>query len=196
MNIIKNTFSRLANRISDWIISISKTTDTVLYGTFDEYLPNGGLSPEIEMIVQAGATPPGYSTPGAAAMDFYSYLPDGPITIAPGEVKSVSMGVRIHIDHPGICLLLMPRSGLGSRGLVLGNTVGLFDSDYQGLVIAMLYNRSNETFTVQHGDRVVQGAFMPLVLPELRAVSEFSANSERGSNGFGSTGVSQVQGAA
>lgn len=142
----------------------------------------------VEMKVADGATPPKYQTDGAAGADFHAHLPDGPVVIQPGETKRIGAGVSMFIGSPEWALVLMPRSGLGSKGIILANTIGLVDSDYQGEIGIMLYNRSHEPFTVKDGDRVAQGAFFPVAQAKFLRVVEFSKNTARGANGFGSTG--------
>ena len=150
--------------------------------------------PDMEIILDPGALMPSYSTDGAAAIDLRVHLTDQPpVEILPGEVKVFSVGFKIHIKDPDICMKMLPRSGLGSRGLILRNTVGLIDSDYQGKVQLGLWNRNSaggELFLISHGDRVAQAVFLPIVRPMFICVANFTDSTERGENGFGSTGVS------
>ena len=134
---------------------------------------------------------PKYQTPGSAGADFHAVVgdeADSAIAINPGQTVRVGTGIALHIESPNWSLVLMPRSGLGSKGIILANTVGLFDSDYQGEVLISLYNRSNEPFTVKNGDRVAQGVFMPVLQAAFTLADEFSSVTERGTGGFGSTG--------
>lgn len=134
------------------------------------------------------AVAPKYQTAGAAGADFHALCLDGPVEVRPGETVKVRTGIALFIGSPAWALVLMPRSGLGSKGIILANTIGLVDSDYQGEVGIMLYNRSKETFMVNHGDRIAQGCFMPVEQASFIEVSEFSQDTARGAGGFGSTG--------
>ena len=130
---------------------------------------------------------PHYATPGAAGLDLRACI-DLPLTLAPGDSELVPSGIAIHLDDPGLAAVVLPRSGLGARhGIVLGNLVGLIDSDYQGQVLVSVWNRGRESFTIQPMDRIAQLAVIPVVQVELHIVQEFAA-SERGAAGFGSTG--------
>ena len=130
---------------------------------------------------------PHYATPGAAGLDLRACL-DAPLTLAPGQSQLVSSGIAIHVGDPGHAAVILPRSGLGSKnGIVLGNLVGLIDSDYQGPLMVSLWNRSAAPFTVQPLDRVAQLVVVPVVQVEFEVVEEFAA-SARGAGGFGSTG--------
>lgn len=130
---------------------------------------------------------PHYATDGAAGMDLRACL-DGPLTIASGETKLLPTGVAIHIADPGLAAMLLPRSGLGHRhGIVLGNLVGLIDSDYQGQLMVSCWNRGNESFTIEVGERIAQLVIVPVVRATFQVVEEFHA-SERGEGGFGHTG--------
>jgi len=131
---------------------------------------------------------PHYATAGSAGMDLRACL-DAPLTLAPGETALVPSGIAVHLDDPGLAAVLLPRSGLGHKhGIVLGNLVGLIDSDYQGQVFVSVWNRGHDTFTVQVGERIAQLVFVPVVQAELEVVEEFGV-SERGAGGFGSTGL-------
>ncbi len=131
---------------------------------------------------------PRYATPGSAGLDLRALL-DEPVTIAPGETRLVRTGLAIHIANPGFAALLLPRSGLGhKKGIVLGNLVGLIDSDYQGELMISTWNRGSEPFTLEPFERLAQLVVVPVVQPEFRVVDEFDA-SERGEGGFGSTGT-------
>lgn len=130
---------------------------------------------------------PHYATPGAAGLDLRACL-DAPLTLAPGDSRLVPSGIAIHLADPGYAAIVLPRSGLGSRhGIVLGNLVGLIDSDYQGQVLVSVWNRSHEAFTIQPMDRIAQLVVVPVLQVEFQVVEEFAA-SARGSGGFGSTG--------
>jgi len=138
-----------------------------------------------------GAIIPKYQTAGAAGFDLHA-VTDGPlndILIYPGETLLISTGIAVSIDNPEWGLFLFGRSGLGKKGIGLGNGVGVIDSDYQGELGVLLKNSSDRTFRVVHGDRIAQGVFMPVSQAEFVVVSEFSSTTERGARGFGSTGV-------
>ena len=130
---------------------------------------------------------PHYATPGAAGLDLRACL-EAPLTLAPGQSQLVSSGIAIHVGDPGYAAVILPRSGLGSKnGIVLGNLVGLIDSDYQGPLMVSLWNRGSAAFTVQPLDRIAQLVVVPVVQVEFEVVEEFAA-SKRGDGGFGSTG--------
>jgi dUTP pyrophosphatase len=130
---------------------------------------------------------PGYATGGAAGMDVRACI-DGPLRIAPGESHLVSTGFAVHIEDPALAAVLLPRSGLGHKhGIVLGNLVGLIDSDYQGPVYVSCWNRGGEPFTIQPGERIAQMIFTPIVRAEFEIVEEFAATA-RNDGGFGHTG--------
>lgn len=130
---------------------------------------------------------PHYATPGAAGLDLRACI-DLPLTLAPGDSELVPSGIAIHLDDPGLAAVVLPRSGLGAKhGIVLGNLVGLIDSDYQGQVLVSVWNRGRSSFTIQPMDRIAQLVVVPVVQVELHVVQEFAA-SERGAGGFGSTG--------
>jgi dUTP pyrophosphatase len=130
---------------------------------------------------------PRYATSGAAGLDLRACL-DAPLLLDPGESYLVSSGLAIHVADPGYAAVVLPRSGLGAKnGIVLGNLVGLIDSDYQGPLMISLWNRGKEAFTIQPLDRIAQLVVVPVVQVELQVVDEFRA-SERGAGGFGSTG--------
>lgn len=132
-------------------------------------------------------TPPQYSTPGAAGLDLRACI-DAPLTLQPGESQLVPAGMAIHLADPGLAAVVLPRSGLGAKhGIVLGNLVGLIDSDYQGQLMVSLWNRGREAFTVQPLDRIAQLVVVPVLQVAFNLVEEFAA-SERGAGGFGSTG--------
>ncbi len=131
---------------------------------------------------------PAYATEGSAGLDLRALL-DEPLVIAPGETKLVRTGLAIHIGHPGYAAMILPRSGLGhKKGIVLGNLVGLIDSDYQGELMISTWNRGTETFTLEPFERLAQLVVVPVVQPTLRIVDQFE-ESARGTGGFGSTGI-------
>ena len=131
---------------------------------------------------------PEYATVASAGLDLRAAL-DQPLTLAAGETALVPSGLAIHLGDPGLCAMVLPRSGLGHKhGIVLGNGTGLIDADYQGSLMISLWNRGREAFTMQPGDRVAQLVVMPNVRATLRVVEEYDA-SERGAGGFGHTGV-------
>ena len=130
---------------------------------------------------------PEYATPGAAGLDLRACL-DEAVELPPGGTLLVPTGIAIHLADPAYAAVLLPRSGLGHKhGIVLGNLVGLIDSDYQGELKISLWNRSSESFTVEPMARVAQMVIVPVVQPEFKVVDEF-AESSRGEGGFGSTG--------
>ncbi len=132
---------------------------------------------------------PAYATSGSAGLDLHAAI-DAPLTLAPGQTRMVSTGLSIHIADPGYAALILPRSGLGSKnGIVLGNLVGLIDSDYQGPLMCAMWNRGDADFTLQPMDRIAQMVIVPVAQVEFEVVSDFSA-SARGAGGFGSTGRS------
>ena len=131
---------------------------------------------------------PHYATDGSAGLDMRACL-KSPLTLNPGETALIPTGMAIHLDDPGLAAVLLPRSGLGHKhGIVLGNLVGLIDSDYQGEVMVSCWNRGSEPFTIEIGERIAQMVIVPVVQVQFDIVSEFS-DSERGSGGFGSTGT-------
>ncbi len=130
---------------------------------------------------------PHYATPGSAGLDLRACL-DAPLTLNPGETRLIPTGLALHLQDAGYAAMLLPRSGLGHRhGVVLGNLVGLIDSDYQGQLMVSLWNRGQEAFTVQPFERIAQMVIVPVVQATFRVVEEF-AQSRRGEGGFGSTG--------
>ena len=131
---------------------------------------------------------PRYSTAGAAGLDLVACL-DEPLTLKPGDTHLIPTGIAIHIGDAALAAVLLPRSGLGHKhGIVLGNLVGLIDSDYQGQVFVSCWNRGHETFTIEPGDRIAQMVFVPVVQAEFEVVTDFDA-SRRGAGGFGHTGL-------
>jgi dUTP pyrophosphatase len=132
---------------------------------------------------------PAHATAGSAGMDLRACL-DAPLTLAPGQSELVSSGLAIHIGDPAVAALVLPRSGLGARhGIVLGNLVGLIDSDYQGPLMVSCWNRGETSYTIQPGDRIAQLILVPVLQARLRIVESFAA-SARGAGGFGHTGTS------
>ena len=132
---------------------------------------------------------PSYATAGSAALDLRALLPgDEALRLGPRQTALVGTGLAIHLADPGYCALILPRSGLGHKhGIILGNSVGLIDSDYQGELKISLFNRSTEDFLIQSGDRIAQLLICPVLRPALEIVDEFE-RSARGSGGFGHTG--------
>ena len=130
---------------------------------------------------------PEYATAGAAGLDLRACI-DVPLLLAPGDVQLIPSGLAIHIGDPAYAAIILPRSGLGAKhGIVLGNLVGLIDSDYQGELKVSLWNRGNAAFTIQPLDRIAQLVVIPVLQLRLNVVDEFT-HSERGTGGFGSTG--------
>jgi dUTP pyrophosphatase len=130
---------------------------------------------------------PAYATPGAAGMDLRACI-DAPLTLAPGQVELVPTGVAIHIDDPGLAAIILPRSGLGHKhGIVLGNLVGLIDSDYQGPLLVSCWNRGEPPYALQPMERLAQLVIVPVVRAAFEVVEDF-AESARAAGGFGSTG--------
>ena len=130
---------------------------------------------------------PAYATPGSAGLDLRACI-DAPLALAPGNTELIRTGVAIHIADPGLAALILPRSGLGHKhGIVLGNLVGLIDSDYQGELMVSCWNRGQTEFTLQPFDRLAQLVIVPVVQAAFNVVNEF-ASSARAAGGFGSTG--------
>ncbi len=130
---------------------------------------------------------PAYATPGSAGLDLRACL-DAAITLAPGQTTLIPTGLAIHIADPGLAALILPRSGLGHKhGIVLGNLVGLIDSDYQGQLMVSCWNRGQTEFTIQPFERIAQLVIVPVVQAAFRRVDSFDATA-RGAGGFGSTG--------
>jgi len=178
-------------------------------------IPGGGFATEImkKRVVEVKLLHPAISeddlkpkTPGSAGIDLVALCEDGceppdrpvagyftiapAVTLAPGEVKLIRTGISIHIADPGYAGMILPRSGLGhKKGLVLGNLVGLIDSDYQGELKVSAWNRSKETIHIHHTERIAQLVIVPVMVPEFKIVDSFD-ESTRGEGGFGSTGVS------
>nr|WP_297389635.1 dUTP diphosphatase [uncultured Roseateles sp.] len=130
---------------------------------------------------------PAYATTGSAGLDLRACL-DEAITLAPGDTVLVPTGLAIHIGDAGLAAMILPRSGLGHKhGVVLGNLVGLIDSDYQGQLMVSVWNRGKDSFIIQPMERIAQMVIVPVVQPTFRVVEDFDASS-RGEGGFGSTG--------
>jgi dUTP pyrophosphatase len=130
---------------------------------------------------------PAYGTAGAAGLDLRACI-DAPIVLEPGQTELIPSGIAIHLENPGLAAMVLPRSGLGHKhGIVLGNLVGLIDSDYQGQIFVSLWNRGLETFELKPMERIAQLVVVPVVQVALQVVDSFES-SERGAGGFGSTG--------
>ncbi|ANN67646.1 dUTP diphosphatase [Bordetella bronchialis] len=130
---------------------------------------------------------PAYATPGAAGLDLRACL-DDPLTVEPGATVLIPTGLAMHIGDPGYAAMILPRSGLGHKhGIVLGNLVGLIDSDYQGQLMVSTWNRGDTAFTLQPMDRLAQMVIVPVAQVAFEVVDDFQA-SDRGAGGFGSTG--------
>ena len=130
---------------------------------------------------------PKYATPGSAGIDLKAASIIRAIEIYPGDQELIRTGIAIHIKDPGYAGMIIPRSGLGKRGVVLGNLVGLIDSDYQGEIKVLLWNRGNDIVQIDHMDRIAQLVIVPIVQAQFEIVQEFE-QSQRGAGGFGSTG--------
>jgi dUTP pyrophosphatase len=131
---------------------------------------------------------PAYATGGSAGLDLRACL-DAPLTLAAGKAELIPTGLAIHLDDPGLAAVILPRSGLGHKhGVVLGNLVGLIDSDYQGQLMVSCWNRSAVEFVIQPGERIAQMVIVPVVQMRLEVVDDFAA-SARGAGGFGHTGT-------
>lgn len=131
---------------------------------------------------------PAHATPGSAGIDLRACV-DAPLTIEPGQTALISTGMAIHLADPGLAAMILPRSGLGHKhGIVLGNLVGLIDSDYQGALMVSTWNRGSEPFTIHPMDRLAQLIVVPIIQVELNIVDSFE-QSQRGSGGFGHSGT-------
>lgn len=131
---------------------------------------------------------PAYATAGSAGLDLRACLEE-PLTLAPNAWQLVPTGLAVHLADPAYAAMLLPRSGLGHKhGIVLGNLVGLIDSDYQGQLMVSCWNRSPTTFTIEPMERIAQMVIVPVVQAQFRVVDDFAAASERGAGGYGSTG--------
>lgn len=131
---------------------------------------------------------PAYASAGSAGMDLRACI-DAPLVLHPGQAELIPTGLAMHIADPGLCAMLLPRSGLGHKhGIVLGNLVGLIDSDYQGPLLVSCWNRGTQPYTVQPMERIAQMVIVPVVQARWQVVDDFAATA-RGSGGFGSTGA-------
>ncbi|WP_269792359.1 dUTP diphosphatase [Stenotrophomonas sp. Iso1] len=131
---------------------------------------------------------PAYATEASAGMDLRAAI-EAPLTLAPGDAALLPSGIAIHVADPGLCAVVLPRSGLGHRhGIVLGNGTGLIDADYQGPLLISVWNRGRDAFTIEPGDRIAQLVVMPIARVSLQVVDTF-VDSVRGTGGFGHTGV-------
>ncbi len=131
---------------------------------------------------------PKYATPGSAGLDLRACL-DQPLALAPGQTELIPTGLAIHIADPSLAATILPRSGLGHKhGIVLGNLVGLIDSDYQGQLMVSCWNRGHSHFTIEPGERIAQLVFVPVVQASFEVVEDFAA-SQRGEGGFGHSGT-------
>jgi dUTP pyrophosphatase len=131
---------------------------------------------------------PAYATPGSAGLDLRACL-DTAVTLQPNVWQLIPTGISIHLDNPNFAAMILPRSGLGHKhGIVLGNLVGLIDSDYQGQLMVSTWNRSPTPFTIEPMERIAQLVIVPVVQAQFNVVSEFGVESERGVGGYGSTG--------
>jgi dUTP pyrophosphatase len=132
---------------------------------------------------------PAYATDGSAGLDLRACL-DGPLVLEPGQAQLIPSGLAIHVEDPGLAAVILPRSGLGHKhGIVLGNLVGLIDSDYQGQLMVSCWNRGRQPYTIQPGERIAQLVVVPVVQVALEVVQDF-ADSKRGAGGFGHSGQS------
>lgn len=130
---------------------------------------------------------PAYATPGSAGLDLRAAL-DQPLVLEPGQAELIPTGLAMHLGDPGLAAMILPRSGLGHKhGIVLGNLVGLIDSDYQGPLMVSCWNRGSQPFTIQPMERIAQLVIVPVVQASFRQVDGFES-SQRGEGGFGSTG--------
>lgn len=131
---------------------------------------------------------PAYATAGSAGLDLRACL-DAPLTLAPNAWQLVPTGLAVHLGDPAYAAMLLPRSGLGHKhGIVLGNLVGLIDSDYQGQLMVSAWNRSPTAFTIEPMERIAQMVIVPVVQAQFRVVDDFASTSARGAGGYGSTG--------
>ena len=156
----------------------------------ENFLKARNMQTEVELKIlnpkMAGQLP-AYATPGSAGLDLRACL-DEAVTLQPGETCLVPTGLAIHLDNPAYAAVLLPRSGLGHKhGIVLGNLVGLIDSDYQGELKVSVWNRGQSAFTIEPMERIAQMVIVPVLQAAFKVVDEFAA-SERGEGGFGSTG--------
>jgi dUTP pyrophosphatase len=134
---------------------------------------------------------PSYGTPGSAGIDLRAII-DEPLSLAPGQTELIPTGLSIYIADPNIAATILPRSGLGHKhGIVLGNLVGLIDSDYQGPLMISCWNRGNSVFSIMPGDRIAQLVFLPVIQVDFESVSDYT-RSQRGEGGFGHTGINEI----
>lgn len=132
---------------------------------------------------------PAYATPGSAGLDLRACLEEA-LVLAPGQAQLIPTGLAMHLGDPGLAAMILPRSGLGHKqGIVLGNLVGLIDSDYQGPLMVSCWNRGSQAFTIQPMERIAQMVIVPVVQARFRVVDGFDDASQRGQGGFGSTGL-------
>lgn len=133
---------------------------------------------------------PDTATPGSAGLDLRAFLPGQELYLRPGDTTTVRTNIAIHIENPNYAGFILPRSGTGKKGLVLANTIGLIDSDYQGEILLNVWNRSAyDDLIIKHGDRIAQLVFLPVASARWIVVDEFEESTERGTSGFGSTGT-------
>jgi dUTP pyrophosphatase len=133
---------------------------------------------------------PQYQTPGSAGLDLTAAHLDSPLTLAPDQCILIGTGISIFLDDGNYAAMILPRSGLGhKKGLILGNSVGLIDSDYQGELMVSMWNRSDKPQTIEPGDRIAQLVIFPVVQAQFEHVTAFTSQTERSTGGFGSTGV-------
>lgn len=145
------------------------------------------MNVEIKLL-DKNAQIPSYATDGSAGFDLYAIFENEPfITLQPGETRMIHTGIAVYIKDKEYAGFIYPRSGLGTKGIVLGNLVGIIDSDYQGEIMVALWNRSNEPRKITHGDRIAQMVIQPIKRVNFKEVTEFE-KTERGEGGFGSTG--------
>ena len=130
---------------------------------------------------------PEYATPGSAGVDLKAASVIGSFRIYPGQQELIRTGISLHIKDPCYAGMIIPRSSMGKKGIVLGNLVGLIDSDYQGEIMVLLWNRGNEVVKIEHMDRIAQLVIVPVIQAQFEIVQEFE-QSQRGQGGFGSTG--------
>ena len=134
---------------------------------------------------------PSYGTPGSAGIDLRAII-DESLSLAPGQTELIPTGISIYIADPNIAATILPRSGLGHKhGIVLGNLVGLIDSDYQGPLMISCWNRGNTVFNIMPGDRIAQLVFLPVIQVDFESVSQYT-RSQRGDGGFGHTGINET----
>lgn len=154
---------------------------------------NMNLQPNIELKIldqRIADQLPAFGTDHSAGLDLRACI-EAPLTIEPGQCHLIPAGFSMHIADPGLCAMLLPRSGLGHKnGIVLGNGTGLIDADYQGPMMVSCFNRGTEAFTIQPLDRIAQMVIVPIARPTFTVVEEFGRSSQRGEGGFGSTGKS------